>query len=294
MYVSEVQINEKSIKRLIKTYKKAQKDILQEVMSATDFGVARRRRILAQIDDILRTLKVTTDTFIQEELPIQYYGGADDAIKQLKNIKAPIMVDEGFSRIHQDAVAAMVDETAEAFAEAMVGISRSGKRLLGRVSRELITQRLAKGMIGGEARKQVTREIKAIILDSGINALVDRGGRRWSLERYADMLFRTKSVEARNRGLVNRLLENNYDLVQVSKHTGACELCAPWEGKILSASGSTKGYKTVAQAEEGGLFHPNCRHAINVLVPKLARLTSAYDPETKTILPPSNMRGDLI
>ena len=29
---------------------------------------------------------------------------------------------------------------------------------------------------------------------------------------------------------INRVLENGYDLVQVSDHVGECELCRPWEG----------------------------------------------------------------
>jgi len=31
-----------------------------------------------------------------------------------------------------------------------------------------------------------------------------------------------------------------------------------------------------------GLFHPNCRHAVNTLIPSLARQTKAYYPEEKT------------
>jgi hypothetical protein len=94
------------------------------------------------------------------------------------------------------------------------------------------------------------------------------------------MLFRTKVVEARNRGIANRLVENGYDLVQVSNHgMASCPMCAPWQGKILSSTGATKGYDTVLDAERAGLFHPNCRHAINVLVPGLASMTRAYNPD---------------
>jgi hypothetical protein len=93
------------------------------------------------------------------------------------------------------------------------------------------------------------------------------------------MLFRTKVVEARNRGMVNRMAENGYDLVQVTAHAGTCPICAPWEGKILSISGQSKEYDSVAEAEADGLFHPNCRHAINTLVPSLAKKTNAYTNE---------------
>jgi hypothetical protein len=96
------------------------------------------------------------------------------------------------------------------------------------------------------------------------------------------MLFRTKAVEARNRGLANRMVEFNYDLVQVSNHNSTHEECRVWESRILSVSGATKGYPTVAKAEAAGLFHPNCKHAINVLIPSLARQTEAYNPDERT------------
>ena len=139
-------------------------------------------------------------------------------------------------------------------------------------------------MISGAALSEVKKEIKGQLLEQGMAALVDRGGHSWSLDRYAEMLYRTKAVEARNRGIANRLVENGYDLVQVSSNGDACDACAEWEGKILSSTGATKGYPTVMEAEAAGLFHPNCKHAINVLVPSLARKTSAYDPETETVV----------
>ena len=35
----------------------------------------------------------------------------------------------------------------------------------------------------------------------------------------------------------------------------------PWQGKVLSITGKTKGYPTLEEAKAAGLFHPNCRHA---------------------------------
>jgi len=60
-------------------------------------------------------------------------------------------------------------------------------------------------------------------------------------------------------------------------------MCEPWQGQILSARGETPGYDTVADAEADGLFHPNCRHAINVLIPSLAAKTQAYNPDEPTV-----------
>lgn len=282
MYPLQVDVNEQSIARLTDTFEKAYKSILSEITTATDFGVANRKALLAQIEATLESLGVDTQAFIEKELKEQYQLGADDAVKQLKNVGADVNVAEGFNRIHTNQIAALVDDASRAFGESMTGVNRSAQLLLGRVSRETLTQKLAEGLIGGKARREVNNIIKATIAEQGLPALIDKGGHTWTLDRYADMLFRTKAVEARNRGLINRMVENDYDLVQVSNHNSSHRECAEWEGKILSATGASRGYPTIADAERDGLFHPNCKHAINVLIPSLAKLTKAYNPNEET------------
>jgi hypothetical protein len=283
MYPQRVEINEKNIERLTQTFKDAYKSIVDEIASATDFGVANRKAILSQINAILTGLGEETQPFIETELMKQYKTGAAQAVEQLRNVGADVGVSEGFNRIHVNAIAALVDDASRSFGESLTGVDRSAQLLLGKVSRETLTQKLAQGIIGGKARKEVVKVIKSTLQQQGLDALIDKGGNSWTLDRYADMLFRTKAVEARNRGLMNRMAENDYDLVQVSSH-GATDVCADWEGKILSATGATPGYDTVADAEADGLFHPNCKHAINVLIPSLARQTQAYNPDEETVV----------
>lgn len=282
MYPLQVEINEKNILKLQKTFKRAQRAIENEIFSATDFGVANRQAILAQIDNIVDDLAIKVDGFVQDELPLYYDRGISDADKQLKNVGANLGLSERFNLVHQDAILALVDDTARAFAESMTGVKRSARTVLGKAVREEITQAMAKGLIGGEATRTVKSAIKEIVREQGISALVDKGGKKWTLDRYSEMLFRTKAVEARNRGIANRMVEFNYDLVQVSNHRSSHDACARWEGRILSVTGATKGYPTVAEAEAAGLFHPNCKHAINALIPSLARQTEAYNPDERT------------
>lgn len=282
MYPVQVEVNEQNVLKITNTFKSAYKDILSEINTATDFGVQNRKAILAQIEGILTELGTNVKDFLEEEIPGYYEQGSEQAVKQLKNVGADVNVSEGFNRIHKEAIFALVDDTTTAFGTALSGVARSASNILGKATREIITQKMAKGVISGESLSEVRKAIKGVIQEQGLSALVDKAGRNWTLDRYADTLFRTKVVEARNRGLANRMVQNEYDLVQVSNHMTDHEECAFWEGKILSLTGQTKGYPTVAQAERAGLFHPNCKHAINVLIPRLAKMTSAYDPATKT------------
>lgn len=283
LYPLHVEVNQKSIDKVIALFKQSYKEIVNEIATATDFGVANRKAILAQIESKLESLGENVQEWVEKELPEYYKSGASDAIKQLKNINADIKVSTGFNIVHKEAVAALVDDTMQYVAESLTGVKRDATRLLGKAVREQVTQKIATGQITGAALKEVAKTIKATLQEQGLASMVDKKGRRWQLDNYAKMLFRTKAVESRNVGLINRMAENDYDLVQVSQHQGSCPLCSPWEGKVLSITGKTKGYPTYRDAVDGGLFHPNCRHAINTMIPSLASKTKAYDPTKKTL-----------
>jgi Phage minor capsid protein 2. len=283
VYPLRVEVNEQNIAKITATFKASYEEIINEIQGATNFGVANRKAILSQIDNILEDLAKVASSEIEKDIPKYYQQGANEAVAQLKNANAPIDIKTGFNQIHKQAIFALVDDTSTAFGESLSGVSRTANALLGRAVREGITQKIAKGAIAGDALREVKQQIKGVLAEDGLTALVDRGGKKWDLDRYAEMLFRTKMVEARNRGLANRMVENGYDLVQVSAH-GATDVCGDWEGKILSLTGDTDGYDTVADAEADGLFHPNCKHAINALIPSLARETKAYYPDEETRL----------
>lgn len=281
LYPTSVVVNQENIDRLTTTFRTAYEQIYAEILNATDFGVANRKAILAQIDKILEDLGVEAEDMIETDLPDYYKQGADLGVKQLQNANANVEVATGFNRVHVQAINALVDDASKAFGESLTGVSRSANLLLGRAVREQITQNIATGIIGGANLRAVRRTIKATLNEQGLSALIDKGGNTWTLDRYAEMLFRTKAVEARNRGLMNRLAQNGFDLVQVSNHNSTHQACAVWESKILSISGETPGFPTVAEAEAQGLFHPNCRHAINAISPSLAKLTQAYYPDER-------------
>lgn len=284
LYPKQVQINEASIKRLTALLKGTYKDVVAEIETATDFGVKNRRRILAQIDEILTQSGEDVQAFLEKELPEYYKQGTSVAVKQLDNIGADVAVAKNLNQIHKNTIMALVDDAGSAFAESLTGVKRSARLLLGKVVRDQMTQNIGKGLTTGEGLQEIKKTIMMTLKEQGLSSLVDKGGKTWELDTYAEMLFRTKAVEARNRGLINRVAENDYDLVEVSDHNADCDLCSPYEGQILSVNGTTEGYETVAEAESNGLFHPNCRHAINVLIPSLANKTKAYDPNEDTVV----------
>lgn len=275
-----VDISDDGISQLISLLEVTYKKIVNELGTATSFGVYQRQQMLSQINVYLAELGVNVDQFLQQELPDYYKTGMSDAVKQLTNLGIK-NIPTTFTQLHQDAVAALYSDSATSFADALQGVSRSSSRLLNQEIKKQITNDIAGNIARGETLRRAKTTIKGTLADNGLIALVDKRGRNWSLDTYAEMLYRTKMAEARNLGMVNQMAELGYDLVQVSAH-GAIDVCGQWEGRILSTTGETKEYEgesvpTVDQATSDGLFHPNCRHALNAIVPDLAAEAYGYD-----------------
>lgn len=271
--------------QLIKLYKDTYLKILAQIDSSKDFTLARRAILLARINNDLRNLQVDTDRWLERELPKQYYAGARLAQDQLRELRKATNVDllkmtSITTQYNKRAVAAMVSDASTSFAQSIQGVARAVKNLTGIATQQEIKASIAQGVVSGSTRKEIVATVKAQIRETGLDAIKDKGGRTWTLDRYSDMLVRTKMVEARNTGMANQMLANGNDLVQVSRNGSKHKECAQYEGKVLTITGDTPGYTTLDDAKAGGLFHPNCKHTINAINISLAEKTYGYNTTT--------------
>lgn len=128
-------------------------------------------------------------------------------------------------------------------------------------------------------RKQAAQQALDAFADAGITGFTDVSGRNWDLASYAEMAVRTGTGNAVRQGRFDKFIANDKDLVMVSDSPEECGLCRPWEGKVLSISGNTPGYQSVAEATAAGLFHANCTHATALYTPGLTRPLEATKNE---------------
>lgn len=270
-----VKLNEDEIERLISAYKKAYSEVVREIVTIKDLKIRTRKQKLANITEILKDLKVDVDAFIEKEIEKQYTAGALQAIRELKSQGVEGIEMSAFNRIHREAIKNLVSETQSAFLVGMQGVAKDANVVLGRAVRDQITMRLLEGSISSRVMREVKNNIVNDLKDRGLSALIDKGGKRWSLDNYSQMIIRTKLAESRNRGVANKTAEMGYDLVIVSTHGSKHFECARWEGQILSMTGFNKNYPTLDDATSSGLFHPNCLHAIN---PFVQELNEDYEP----------------
>lgn len=117
----------------------------------------------------------------------------------------------------------------------------------------------------------------------GITKMTDRAGRNWRADTYAEMTVRTGAMNAMIETHLDAYQRHGVDLVLVSDSAHECDMCRPWEYKVLSMSGTAGRYQVadhltggttavdvagnLGEARAQGLFHPNCTHNVTPYIP---------------------------
>lgn len=173
-------------------------------------------------------------------------------------------------------------------AESLARVQLADQRLLrvtDDVYRQVIARTAPQVLLSTQTRREAAQSALNEFAERGITGFRDRAGKNWALESYVEMSMRAGTMNAAVQGNVERLLANGQDLVIVSNAPQECDLCRPWEGKVLSLTGiSRMGGVDVAgtldEARSKGLFHPSCRHSVSLYLPGVTKApTRTADPE---------------
>jgi hypothetical protein len=195
-----------------------------------------------------------------------------------------------FRRDVQRATARLEREAAPAVEQAIAGAYTRGRgqaspQAHGLAQRVLAALRTMWRRLTGQAERQWQQAITVgatappdrrriavqHLLDQlargGFLAFRDARGRRISVHAFVDQTVRTAAGHAAMDGYLDLLQAAGLDLVQVRATPTSCPICIPWVGRVLSVTGDTRGYPTVKDARDAGLWHPNCGHPIDVWAP---------------------------
>ena len=180
----------------------------------------------------------------------------------LANLHTPNVAIASLQKTHQRSMA-LLSETATTRFDEVIGLLTKNSNVMFKSLQLDIVARQIKGI---DPVRQLANQLYTNLMNNGITAFKDRGGKRWGLKSYSEMAARTITMEAQNRGQWNEYAAFGVDLVQVSSHADACPKCRPFQGMVLSLTGTTPGYTTVLEATEQGLWHPNCRHTTSLWI----------------------------
>lgn len=210
----------------------------------------------AQIDGALDQLGAVSGEYARVAIPDQYARGLEEASKLLDFAGVSFAAPDAAR--HNSVVKNMAEEVSLDFARNISAYREGVRKTVSQAERLRIRAAMA-----GDAntRAEIEKEIIDLFQSQGVQSLLDRGGKSWSLDTYAKMLVKTKEREAFNTGVVNRALELDIVVFRVTYTGSAHKECAFWENKLVSVSGQY-GLPRIADLSSRGMFHPNCRHRV--------------------------------
>jgi hypothetical protein len=273
-------------------YAQAEMELFESISKRVGLGIpasdwqqqklADTREVMNDVRYILRRADGEASALIPDAVFKAYSLGTTDALEDLASVP---QVGAKLVGANVAGARAYVRE-----AQNLVGAMDHGIfRQVDDIYRQIVTEGAGLGIAGAETRLQATQRILDRFADKGITGFVDSAGRNWGIDTYAEMATRTTLNRAAIGGHVDTLKANDQDLVLVSDSPEECPLCRPWEGRVLSLTGKTRGRVqfgdgseaniagTVDEARAAGLFHPNCTHRFGLFIPGLTKPMKGVD-----------------
>jgi len=201
-------------------------------------------------EDVIGKLERFEDR-IAEGVEEAYDEGQSSAVNDIEKLGVAVMVGKVLTDRDKDKISSAQTKLVRKISGTYNRIGSQAqseyKNVINAVSEKVIN--------GDLTRKQAAQQALNKFADRGITGFVDNAGRSWNLSSYTEMATRSTTGQMALEGHVTRLQDNDIDLAMVSDHGEECELCRPWEGKVLSVSGEHKKYPTLSNAIGDGLFH---------------------------------------
>lgn len=278
--------NQRELDKLISIYLKAETDIINEIARLRARGLVDYHAVAAleRVQAILNQMQTDSWEYVPKMIEKMFYVRVPEARKKLDVPETPAKHFMGYvnaqnltstqTDIVQKLTMNLMADLSDAAAVAMSSLENAilGRRendVVRRVGLELVTSMEATG----KSTAATVPEFVKILQREGVTAFVDKAGRNWSLHTYASMATRTTSRQAEVLAVLTA--DPEHDLYKISSHGTTCALCAPYEGRVYSKSGTDPVFPPLAAAfgkiDPAGTddlsntwlnIHPNCLHVL--------------------------------
>lgn len=246
----------KDIEKQVNENYSATVDYMEQLNKALELAIKdeKERKKQEQINDaLLSAWLALMFANLEDDLYNSAQIGIDEADKQLKAKNITTIVDKNITSETYDK---QVQTRLESVKSDLITVAEEIKSNSKSVIRNI------ENTITKEQQKKLADDLLKVLKENGITFFFDKAGRKWKIENYVKMRTMTETVQAQRMAFFTRGVQYGVDLVRI-KHLNihpTCQLCAPFENKILSITGNTSGYMTIQEASLQGLFHPNCDH----------------------------------
>ena len=280
--------SEAELEKLIQIYLKAETDIINEIGRLRSMGNVDYHAVAAleRVQAILRNMSNEAWEYVPKMIEREFYVNHPEARRFYESVKkhaagyenAAVLTSTEIDVV-QRLTTALMGEITDATMTAMTTLQSA---LIGRVEPDVyrrigLEQVAAQAATGRGVNRAVPGFVEALRRE-GVTAFVDKAGRKWSLHTYCTMVSRT----TRRQAQVLSVLERNpeHDLYKITSHGTTCALCAPYERRVYSKSGTDPDFPPLADAfgkiDPAGPnnlantwlnIHPNCLHSLVMWTP---------------------------
>lgn len=242
-------INRETIKLLSETTRKTEREIeriLEEVLNETINSVDQQ---VAQVHE------KSKGTSLIEAF----------AVLALMEVFKPLPIKREYRQVLERHKQAVFRDYNVFINETLI-TTNLGQGSVAQMYRDIINRTMNRVMVGEfTIHKAVTETVLEWAEKGVLTGFVDRGGRTWTLEHYAETAIRSTINNAYNEITLDRIKEYGTDLVLVSSLPDPREACSKIQGKVASLSdpSSNPKYPSVYKfgyGEPWGLRGVNCRH----------------------------------
>lgn len=278
--------NEKELEKLVSIYLRAETAIINEIGRLRSQGLVDYHAVAAleRVQAILRQMESDCWEYVPKMIEKQFYVRVPEARKALEVPETAVKHAAGYANaaVLTGEQHAIVDRLAanlmgEITDASMTVMATLQSALFGRVEPDVyrrvgLEQVAAQQAAGRGVNASVPAFVQALRRE-GVRAFTDKAGRDWSLHTYCTMVSRTTSRQAEVLAVLTA--DPEHDLYMISSHGTTCALCAPYEGRVYSRSGTDPDFPPLAAAfgkvDPAGPdtlantwlnIHPNCLHVL--------------------------------
>lgn len=275
--------SEKELEKLIQVFLKAETDIINEIGYLRSKGLVDYHAVAAleRVQAILRKMENDSWEYVPRMIEKEFYVRVPEARKieepvekHVEGYKNALTLTAEQTDVVQRLVMNLMGEITDA---SMTVMSTLQSALIGRVEPDIyrrvgLEQVAAQAASGRGVNKAVPDFVRQLIQE-GVTAFVDKAGRSWSLHTYCTMVSRTTRRQAEVLAVLTT--DPEQDLYKISSHGTTCAICAPYEGRVYSRSGTDPDFPPLVEAfgkvDADGPdslanswlnIHPNCLHVL--------------------------------
>lgn len=254
-------------KRLVAIYREgiqAIKTQLDEMLMQGELDDARfLAQMMAQYEQIVAQLNADATQWAQDVLTEAYQNGVENGAFAL-GATPEAVANISLTRPHRLMANAFIADTQSDLLKMTQYVDAQVRTAVQSAVGQSIRSSIARGDNNvGELSRDILRDLRKQFAAAADTVIIDKLGRAWTAERYADMIAYTKQKDAHDEATrieaLNRGAE--YGLIVGPSATDACKYHV---GRVvrLTEAGDDQ-YMTLDELKASNqIFHPKCRHRV--------------------------------